>query len=116
MPVLEKQVVAVVGQNLRRLRQGRSMSRANLARHVSGCERTLELFEKGEKMPDHTTLLRLADVLNVTLERIFDGLTLDVEPQPLEETASVPRAGKSVCVVDSDPTDTTERKREAQGD
>lgn len=111
MPVMEKQVVAVVGQNLRRLRQGQAMSRAKLARHVSGCEHTLESFEKGEKMPDHTTLLRLADVLNVTLERIFDGLTLDVAPQPREVRASVPRAGASICVVDSDPIETPDPDR-----
>jgi transcriptional regulator with XRE-family HTH domain len=61
----------------------------------------LESFEKGEQMPDHTTLLRLADVLNVTLERIFDGLT--IEPSRARR-ASVPVAGsasRSVAEADA---------------
>ncbi|MBP5855441.1 helix-turn-helix transcriptional regulator [Marivibrio halodurans] len=105
MPVVEKQVVVVVGRNLKRLRLGRAMSRASLAKQVRGCEEKLASFEKGETMPDHTTLLRLADVLNVTLERIFDGLTLDVEKSPRAAGTSVPRAGGPSRAVAPDPVE-----------
>jgi len=73
----DKQVVAVVGRNLSRLRRSRALSVAEVAARSTRCEEELRAIEKGEKMPDHTTLLRLADALNVTLERIFDGLTLE---------------------------------------
>lgn len=105
MPVVEKQVVVVVGRNLKRLRLGRAMSRASLAEQMRGCEEKLESFEKGETMPDHTTLLRLADVLNVTLERIFDGLTLDVERPPHAVVASVAGAGGTPRAVEPDPVE-----------
>lgn len=73
----EEQVIAIVGRNLARLRARRSMSRAEVAKRAPTCEAALESFEKGEQMPDYTTLLRLADALNVSVERIFDGLTIE---------------------------------------
>lgn len=73
----DKQVVAVVGRNLSRLRRSRALSLAEVASRSARSEEQLRAIEKGEEMPDHTTLLRLADALNVTLERIFDGLTLE---------------------------------------
>lgn len=91
----DRQVVAIVGDNLARLRRSRSLSLAEVAARATQCEDRLRAFEKGEQMPDHTTLLRLADALNVTFERIFDGLTLEPRAQtaPPAEPAQAERKG-----------------------
>jgi DNA-binding XRE family transcriptional regulator len=90
MGYMDKQASGIIGQNILRLRTARQISRARLARSVQHGEDTLESFEKGEQVPDYTTMVRLAEVFDVAIERIFDGLT--IEPSRAEHP---PTTGQS---------------------
>lgn len=65
----------LVGRNLRRLRkrQGCAFTQAELA-NATGLHRTeIGLLERGQRMPRGETLFKLASVLEISPERLFEG-------------------------------------------
>jgi transcriptional regulator with XRE-family HTH domain len=72
------------GQDLRGLREGAGLSRAELARRAGVAAGTLRNWEADRGFPGLPALLRLATALGVPVERLAEG----VEDLPGDEAGS----------------------------
>jgi transcriptional regulator with XRE-family HTH domain len=78
------------GQHLRALREGRGLTRAELARRAGVPVSTLRNWEGDRGFPSLPAILRIAEVLGVSVERIAEGVTDPVEEE-LETPPEKPR-------------------------
>jgi len=62
------------GERLRMLRESRGLTAKDLGKMVSLGGPTITRYEKGQRDPDTETLVRLAEILDVSLDYLF-GLT-----------------------------------------
>lgn len=98
MHVTEKAVRAVIGRNMRRLREQSELSAREVAARIQHSPSKVASFERGEAMPDYATLAGLAETFEVTVERIFDGLTIDALSDSARAEAA--RAGEEAAAPD----------------
>ncbi|HZV70404.1 MAG TPA: pentapeptide repeat-containing protein [Saprospiraceae bacterium] len=82
-----------IGHKITQARKKLSLSQAELAKQVNISPQAVGKWERGESMPDITTLNRLAEIFNVDLnffsER-FDPSPTDISPIDLKETIGLP--------------------------
>lgn len=73
-----KQVAAIVGPRIRRIRRGLDMSQENLADNA-GINRTqISFIEHGEQLPRIDTMIKLAGGLGITPGELLDGIFWEV--------------------------------------
>ncbi|MCX2680024.1 helix-turn-helix domain-containing protein [Galbibacter sp. EGI 63066] len=74
-----------IGNKIAVARKKINLSQSELAKHVSISPQAVGKWERGESMPDITTLNRLAEILGVDLNYFSDGFqTVDVETTKYE--------------------------------
>ncbi|HUB06888.1 MAG TPA: helix-turn-helix transcriptional regulator [Myxococcales bacterium] len=61
-----------LGVRIRRLRRRRAMSQEELAERAGISVSFLSMLERGRRLPHLETVVKLADVLGVTLSQFFD--------------------------------------------
>ena len=73
-------VLAVaLGERIRELRNGRGWSQRELARKVGAASKSvISYYELGERFPSYETLIRLADVFNVSTDFLLRGTDSDI--------------------------------------
>lgn len=89
--------MTVLGKRIRYLRQQANLTQAQLGKLLDCSSSTVSLYEGGQRSPDTTMLVRLADVFDVSVDyllgRVSDPTRKSVmEPEPLE-----PDSGWSVA-------------------
>lgn len=67
-------IAEVVGKNLRRMREDAGLSRPALARMAGVSESLLRNAEQGVQAPALVALVAIAEVLDVTLDEMVEGL------------------------------------------
>ena len=75
-----------VNNNIRKLRKEKNMTQAELAEKMNVSEQLISNWESGEDCPDVEALKQLAEVFDVTVERIIYGkrnwyITYNPNPQ-----------------------------------
>lgn len=104
--------------NLRRLRTERGWTATRLAKQMNMSTNTITQYERGEREPNIITIKRLADVLKVGVEELFEGVT----SEPIIDRAALAtpweRCGYKVLDVDDanvriEPTPEAEDKQES---
>jgi ribosome-binding protein aMBF1 (putative translation factor) len=68
-----EEIKAVIGRNLRRLREKRGLGRRALARLVQSDSYALRQIEEGRRLPDIGLIWRLAGVLEVLCTAFLDS-------------------------------------------
>ena len=92
---------SMIGNHLRRLREGRGLAAAALARACGISRPTVYAIEAGDYVPNTEVALRLARVLEVRVEELFELAEPEAEPpaQPAEWLgAGIPEAGTPVRI------------------
>ncbi|RLI43580.1 DNA-binding protein [Candidatus Bathyarchaeota archaeon] len=64
-----------LGENLRRIRQTKQVTQAELARVVGVDPTFISKLELGKRLPSLPILLKLATALNVTIDELLDNNT-----------------------------------------
>ena len=74
-----------IGSKIAEARKKKDLSQAELAQHVSISPQAVGKWERGESMPDITTLNRLADILGVDLNYFSEDFPTKepVRPEPV---------------------------------
>lgn len=65
-----------VGRRIRKLREEKGWTRSNLAEHLDVSDRYSSSIELGQKGMSINTLLRLAEILEVTTDYILTGVDM----------------------------------------
>lgn len=78
MEVTAKQVAAIVGPRLRRIRRGLDMSQEALADNAEIHRTQMTGIEWGERLPRIDTLIKLAGGLGVSPCELLDGIVWEV--------------------------------------
>jgi len=65
------------GKRLRQLRKEKGLTQAELAKLLSIGESTVSFYESGKRQPDYETLIRLAEVFNVSVDYLLGRTVLD---------------------------------------
>lgn len=89
--------MTVLGKRIRYLRQQADLTQAQLGKLLGCSSSTVSLYEGGQRSPDTTMLVRLADVFDVSVDYLLGRVSdptrqSDNGPQPLE-----PDSGWSVA-------------------
>jgi len=71
-----EQVSEIIGDTIRKCRQNRKLSQAELARKIKKSKSTLSKYENGEISVDIDTLYEIAEALDVSLSFFTEALTL----------------------------------------
>lgn len=71
--------------NLKEIRERKGMSQAEVARQVDIARQTYNNYELGKRQADYETLLKLADVLETTVEEIIADVSESIKKLPLDE-------------------------------
>jgi transcriptional regulator with XRE-family HTH domain len=78
MDATAKQVAAVLGPRIRRIRRGLDLSQENLADNAQIHRTQITAIEWGEQLPRIDTLIRLAGGLGVSPCTLLDGIVWEV--------------------------------------
>jgi len=77
----------IIGNKIATARKNKNLSQAELAKHIAISPQADGKWERGESMPDITTLNRLAEILGVDLNYFSENFqTVDAETTVLEKT------------------------------
>jgi transcriptional regulator with XRE-family HTH domain len=76
---LQELDMSVFAERLKRLREERKLTQARLAELIGVGARAYNRWERGNFIPQLDTLIKLADVLNITLDELT-GRTKDLQP------------------------------------
>ncbi|MBL7808555.1 MAG: pentapeptide repeat-containing protein [Saprospiraceae bacterium] len=80
-----------IGQKIAEARKKRNLSQADLARQVSISPQAVGKWERGESMPDISTLHHLAEILGVDLNYFSDRFPSDTPAPVFSETTETPK-------------------------
>ena len=86
---------------IKEIRKAKNVSAKQIAKYANVAESTMSLYENGKREPDYETLIRIADYLSVSLDRLF-GRTgyefelSDLEAAVLSKYRNTPEMQKSV--------------------
>ena len=86
---------------IKEIRKAKNVSAKQIAKYANVAESTMSLYENGKRDPDYETLIRIADYLSVSLDRLF-GRTgyefelSDLEAAVLSKYRNTPEMQKSV--------------------
>ena len=61
-----------LGENLKNAREHKGLTQKELARRVLVNSVNIAYFENGDKIPSIPTLVRIADILNCSIDRLLD--------------------------------------------
>ena len=61
-----------LGENLKHAREHKGLTQKELARQVLVNSVNIAYFENGDKIPSITTLVRIADTLNCSIDSLLD--------------------------------------------
>ena len=77
----------IIGNKIATARKNKNLSQAELAKQIAISPQAVGKWERGESMPDITTLNRLAEILGVDLNYFSENFqTVDAEMTVLEKT------------------------------
>jgi transcriptional regulator with XRE-family HTH domain len=80
---MEQKLGIKLGKRIRRLREGRGLTQAQLASLLLKSVETVSNMERGKTLPGILTAAKLANALGVELKELFDfGETRTVRPDP----------------------------------
>lgn len=98
-----------IGNKIALARKNKNLSQAELARQIAISPQAVGKWERGESMPDITTLNRLAEILGVDLNYFSENFqTIDTEMTAIEKNDDYPIKKKSswdmskLNLIDSD--------------
>ncbi len=77
---LPNAVTEALGQNLKKLRQAAGLTQENLAYEAEVERSRISKLEGGHINPSLLTLATLCHTLNITLPRLFEGITATLPP------------------------------------
>lgn len=64
---------------IKEIRKAKKITAKQLAEHINVAESTMSLYENGKREPDNTTLLNIAEYLNVSIDYLLGRNTLKTE-------------------------------------
>lgn len=65
----------MINENIRRMRKERNISAKELAEMLGVSEQTIGNYERGDREPNISTMLKLCDVFCVTLDYLVNGIS-----------------------------------------
>ncbi|MGI6158210.1 MAG: helix-turn-helix domain-containing protein [Saccharofermentanales bacterium] len=68
---LMRSEVHIFGERLQALRKEKHLRQADVARALNTGRQTISKYECGQREPDYTTLIRLADFYDVSIDYLF---------------------------------------------
>lgn len=77
------------GENLKTLRKQKGFSQEELAARLNVVRQTVSKWEKGLPVPDADTLIRLAEVLEVSVSELLGAKIKSDPPQVSDEVIEV---------------------------
>lgn len=84
-----EQVSKIIGDTIRKCRQNRKLSQAELARKIKKSKSTLSKYENGEISVDIETLYEIAEALEVSLNFFTEAVAFHRDQPAFEHTASL---------------------------
>jgi len=81
----KKAIRIIIGQNLKRLREEKDKTQAEIAKIVNMGNTTVSNWEKGISSIDITLLMKLCEELSIPLDEFYKGLTEHKEPSEREK-------------------------------
>ena len=86
-----------IGANIAAFRRRMGITQAELAEKLNYTDKAVSKWERGESVPDVTTLVQVAELFSVSLDELA-GLT-EIEHEKLEPARVVRKANKSVVLT-----------------
>ncbi len=83
---MEQKVELIIAQNLIELRKNRNLKQSELSEAIGYSDKTISRWENGTSVPDISTLIKLAEYYNVTIN---DIITENAASKSLEEKKAV---------------------------
>ncbi len=80
---MEQNIERNIANNLTELRKARELKQSDLSKEIGYSDKTISRWENGSSVPDITTLVKLAEFYNVTLEDL-------ISENAVEKTAKEP--------------------------
>lgn len=77
--------MSAVGRNIRRLREERGLSQAELAQIAGVSDKAVSTWEVGMKLPRLGALTKVAEFFNVTVSELYEDDILYRNPSPLRQ-------------------------------
>lgn len=79
-------MMSAVGRNIRKLREERGMSQAELAKIAGVTDKAVSTWEIGLKIPRLSTLAKVAEYFNVTVSELYEDIDIVYRnPNPLKK-------------------------------
>jgi len=73
----DRKKLIIFGQNLRKLRNQKEISQEELAEKTKLDRTYISGLERGKRNPSFLTLIKLAQTLDISIEKFFNGDTYD---------------------------------------
>ncbi|SMB98015.1 Helix-turn-helix [Thermanaeromonas toyohensis ToBE] len=73
MDVQEQNVTKKLGERLRKAREAKGLTQAQLGALLNVSDATINRYEKGQRSPDPEMLVKLAEALNVSTDYLLTG-------------------------------------------
>ena len=86
-----------IGTNIAAFRRRMGITQAELAEKLNYTDKAVSKWERGESVPDVTTLVQVAELFSVSLDELT-GLT-EIEREKIEPARVVRKANKSVVLT-----------------
>lgn len=101
------QDMAAVAERLKTLRESRKLTQTRLAELIGVNSRAYNRWERGNFVPQLDTLIKIADILNVTLDELTGRTTAVQEPAVhnqklyalLQEVDTLPDADQQALII-----------------
>ncbi len=89
--------MTVLGKRIRCLRQQANLTQVELGNLLGCSSSTVSLYEGGQRSPDTTMLIRLADVFDVSVDYLLGRVSSPVREGSTEAEPLDPQSGWSVA-------------------
>lgn len=73
-------IKSTIAKNIVRLRQASGMTQAELAAKLNYSDKAVSKWERGESLPDVAVLAQIADLFQVSMDRLVRGDSIGAEP------------------------------------
>lgn len=94
-------IKAVIAKNITELRTARSMTQLDLAEHLHYSDKAVSKWERGESVPEISTLKAIADLFGVTLDYLVQSEHKQPTQEPLPEKRKIENRSivTAMCVI-----------------
>ena len=93
----EEQLKRQLGLNIAFFRKNAGLTQAGLAEKLNYSDKAVSKWERGESLPDVTTLVQLAEIYQITVDRLLQPPVREEEPPEPAQPVKKRRADR--CVI-----------------